>query len=193
VDATALLRPGLNHVRLRAPVFHVLCEIDRVYILGDFGVAPISPGFRIVQAQPIEPGDWTQQGLPLYNGTVMYTGCFELKEPSASLCVSAPVEAAAAELRVDDSAPVLMDFHSAGRVIEGPFEAGAHELSIEICGTPKNILGPHFLETDIPVGQRVTGSFSWTWSCLGGPVDGDAYELVPYGLTGSVHIIAMRE
>jgi len=190
--STALLRPGENRVRLRARPFHILCEIDRVYILGDFGLEPASPGFRIVQAQPMGTGDWTQQGLPLFNGTVKYTCCFDLKEPAASLRVSAPVETAATVVRIDDSRPALLDFHTDGRLLAGPFDAGTHELVIEVCGTPRNLLGPHFLQTDVPHGKRVTGSFTWTWSCPDSPADGDAYELVPYGLTGPVRIIAMR-
>src|SRR5205823_5010070 len=84
---------------------------------------------------------------------------------------------------------VSIDGKKAGHIAFPPYQlylreelsAGKHQLTIEVVGTPKNLLGPHFL--DYPRRGRWTGPWAWDL-CPEHPADGVAYEILPYGLLG---------
>lgn len=189
------IRPGVNRIRLSAQPFHILCEIDRIYVLGEFGLEPASLGFRVVRPLALALGDWARQGLPFYNGSVRYRGQFGLARRAERLVVeAASVDAAAITASLDGGPTRLLDLCPRGATFAGSFDAGEHELLIEVFTGPRNLLGPHFWQRDSkPIGKRFTGAFAWLGYMPRAPVDGAAYELAPYGLTGPVHVTAMRD
>lgn len=188
-----LVVPGENRVRLSARPFHVLCEVDRVYVIGEFDLIPCQTGFRIAGAGSLAAGDWTRQGMPFYNGSVRYEASFHLSEPAAALTVQAEgAEAAAVAAGIDGGDAHLLGLAPRPRRFDGPFEAGQHVVTLELFTGPRNLLGPHFWRTDRPVGSRFTGRFAW-WDAPDRPPAGEKYELVPYGLSGPVTIVALSD
>jgi hypothetical protein len=187
------VRPGENRVRLSARPFHVLCEIDRVYVTGEFDVVPDQPGFRIAEAGSLTAGDWTRQGMPFYNGLMRYEAPFHLSERAAAVTVEAEgAEAAAVAAGIDGGSPHLLGIAPRPRRFEGPFEAGQHVVTVELFTGPRNLLGPHFWRTEEPIGRRFTGRFAW-WDVPDGPPAGEDYELVPYGLSGPLTIVVLSD
>lgn len=181
--------PGVNHVQLSVTPFHVLAEIDRIYLLGEFGLEESSPGFRMVKSVPLGMGDWAAQGMPFYNGAVRYVKRLELQGNADQLLVRINnVASAATTVQLDEGTPVLTDFELEGTCIPGPITAGEHALTVEVFNTPRNLLGTHFWSPGPPIGKRFTGYHHWLHYHPPAPADGREYELAPYGLTGPVTV-----
>lgn len=183
------VRPGTNEIRLRAERFNILCELDRVYVLGTFCLRPAAPGFRMVE--PCEPplGDWVGLGLPFYNGRVRYQTTFELAQRADALRVCVPQWAGAAiQVELDGAMMGYVAFPPYALDVPGPCAEGTHRLMLEVIGTPRNLLGPHFAEgSGWPPGPGA-------WDVVPDrPAAGADYQFVPQGLLGPVRIQALAE
>jgi len=127
-------------------------------------------------------GSWAAQGLPLYGGSVRYGKTFDL--PAAP----GPNERYIVRLGSwrGASAEVLVGGRPAGVIAFAPYElditgalaAGPNEVSVVVCGTLKNTLGP--FHNDPPLGRAWPGSFQR--AAKGGPPPGREYSVVDYGL-----------
>jgi hypothetical protein len=60
-------------------------------------------------------------------------------------------------------------------------------MVIEVVGTPKNLLGPHFCAS--PLAGRWTGPGAWD-NYPKSPAPGADYEILPYGLLDSVRFVS---
>ncbi|HEX4086640.1 MAG TPA: hypothetical protein VHY22_17135, partial [Chthoniobacteraceae bacterium] len=180
-----LLRTGVNTVTLNASPFHILCEIDRIYLVGDFSLEPAAAGFRIVKRAPLKLGDWTRQGLIQYPGSVRYTARFTLDRAAASFAVEVPQWAGSViEVEIDGSPAGSVAFPPyqlrAGRALS----AGSHEISICVIGTPVNLFGPHFWKV-----MEWPGPSAWDRDVPPQPAPGADYDIAPYGLLGPVRLM----
>lgn len=188
VGITEFLRPGRNTVSLIAERFHILCEIDRIYLLGDFALEPVDPGFRIVAPEPLKLGDWSRQGLAHYDGGVRYTARLMLEKPAQGILVETPRWAGSViEVSLDGSPAGCIAFPPYRLRIERPLTLGIHELALEVVGTPRNLLGPHFCPPrtvkvgEIDFNAEWTGPDAWE-QYPSRPAAGVDYRLKPYGL-----------
>lgn len=180
VNVGHLLRAGENEVRVSTEPFHPLCEIDRIYLLGDFALQPAAQGFDVAPPKPISIGDWTKQGLVMYNGSVRYQTHFTLAAPASRL-----------RLALQDwkgsVAIVFINGRRVGTIAWPPYECtadvdlriGEHVIAVEVVGTLKNLLGPHFCKEPLP--RRWTTPAAWDTAPTPQP-PGHAYEILPYGL-----------
>jgi hypothetical protein len=75
----ALLHPGVNTIRLSTRISRSHPGLETVYLLGGFGVS-ITDDMPRMGALPdsLKLGDWTEQGLPFYAGSVTYRCRIEL-------------------------------------------------------------------------------------------------------------------
>lgn len=171
----AHVRPGENALRLTVRPFHMLCEIMPVYLLGRFGLEPTGRGFRIGPEQPLEAGDWTKQGMPFYHDAVRYSFPFELPEAAAALRLRLPEwHGSVIAARLDGEQCGVA--YPQDRFVElpGEFAAGPHELSLDVVGNMRNLMGPHHAE-------GLPGP--WTWiQCPEHMPPGSTYRLQPTGL-----------
>lgn len=177
-EVGSLLRSGENVVRLDGRPFDVRREIDQIYLLGEFGVQPDNPGFRIVALQALGLGSWRQQGHPFYDRAVTYT--FTLPESAGSGVLA---------LDAADWSGSFLIVEQAGEVIarlwEPPYQvrldaSRGRDIAIRIVGLPKNLLGPWH----DPGKPRFRAWVSmWYGSSI--PLDpqpGDRYDLLDLGL-----------
>ncbi len=171
------VRPGENVLTLTAEPFHMLCEIMPVYLLGDFALRPGERGFRVAPTEPLERGDWTGQGMPFYADAVRHSFSFELAASCGALRVR-PGEwkGSVISAGLDGQSQGVIYSHHEALEVEGGFEPGEHQLTLEVVGNMRNLMGPHHAE-------GLPGP--WTW--IQGPDQmppGAEYRLEASGLYG---------
>lgn len=174
-DCSAALVAGSNEIRVRAPRFHPLCEIDRIYLVGDFATEPAKPGWRLSAPKPLAFGDWVAQGLTMYDQAVSYRASLMVPEAGCVRLDFGGWEGAC--LRVRLAGRERIAYLRGVPAVFDAVAAGAHEVEVEVFGTPRNMMGPHF----DPNLKYCAGPPHWD-AAPRGPVDGQAYCFMPYGL-----------
>ena len=85
--------------------------------------------------QPMRIGEWTEQGLPFYSGSVSY-----------EFAVEGEFHAAELELKVSGICEILLDGKSSGRLIWPPYRmplgdlSGRHRISVRVWNSSANRL-----------------------------------------------------
>jgi len=161
-------------------------ELEECYLIGDFGVERQTDAI-IAEPETIRTGDWCGQGYPYYAGNLLYGRDVSLRlkdgeravariGPHFGACVAVHVNGKLAGVR--GWAPYEVD-------ITSKLTRGRNRIEVEICGSPRNLLGPNHLPEKRP---------AWT-----GPrqfIDLDHWveerNLVPYGLFGEVTVEVLR-
>jgi len=177
VPTEGTIRTGENTVRIKADPFSVLCNIMPIYVIGACDVVPADRGFVIHQRTRISLGDWTTQGLPFYHKTVRYILTFTLENTQKQLLVTlGRWEGAVTNIHVDGVQKGTIMHPPYNLKLTGPFEAGKHELTVDVIGNMRNMMGSHFLD-------GVQGVWSWEYSPDTMP-PGERYKFKPSGLFG---------
>ncbi len=175
------VKKGENELVLRcdyrdAPEY----ELEECYLIGDFGVNRATDAITSEPAA-VTAGDWCEQGYPYYAGNLFYGQDLNLRLKKGERAV----------LRVGPHFAACLAVHVNGELagVRGwaPYEvdltkyvkSGSNRLEIEVCGSPRNLLGPsHFP-------QKWPG-----WTGPGEFINFDTWvkdrTLVPYGLFGDV-------
>ena len=148
IDITALLSEGTNTVTL-ACTYRPDMELEDMYLVGEFGThlregdCP-APGRMTLVASPqqLDVGPWQGQGLDFYGGAVRYS--LNIAKPAAGQrarlslpgirCTMAVVRAGGTEF-VLPWPPFQVDLTDA-------LSEGDNEVTVELVGGRKNILGP---------------------------------------------------
>jgi len=177
-DISKAVRYGKNVITLKASPMTVHSELEPVYIFGDFDLEPAKKGWKIVKSTSLNIGGWASQGLPFYSDGISYTSTYHLKPGESRFIV-----------KMNDwlgcVAEVKVNQKSAGIIISQPGELdvtelireGGNEISIEIYGTLKNLLGPHH-------NGPLRGS-AWPASFQAAAKNmpaGENYDVIEYGL-----------
>ncbi|KZT57113.1 hypothetical protein CALCODRAFT_453443, partial [Calocera cornea HHB12733] len=135
------IRKGHHTLEITYP-FGIMTNIERVYLLGDFGVDVRGATAAIVplHLSQVTFGDYTHQGLPFYAGNVTYECTFD--------CEGGPTAIQATRF----ASPVLaitLDGKKAGHIAYEPhiiafedLDAGEHTLTITSYGNRANSFGP---------------------------------------------------
>ncbi|MBR6058092.1 MAG: hypothetical protein IKP58_08005 [Victivallales bacterium] len=179
-------------------------NIERMYILGDFGV--VVAGNRLTITEPVRTlhwGDVAPQGLPFYGGNITYHASFSLAEdmdaairfPSRQADISPELCGRQAAREID-----FVSFHGtlvslgidgkpAGDIAFSPFQlplgrlaAGDHQLDITLFGNRENSFGPIHLNGRI----RWIGPNAWRTA---GDMFTYDYALRPLGINASPFIL----
>ncbi len=174
------VRRGENELVLRceyrdAPEY----ELEDCYLIGDFGVHRATDA---IGAEPatLRPGDWCDQGYPYYTGSMYYGQEVDLHlrrgerailkvGPQCSGCVALHVNGKLADVRAWP--PYQAD-------ITRHLKPGRNHIEIELCGSPRNLLGPNRAVEKPPESTR-----NWV----------PKRKLVPYGLFGEATIVIVRQ
>jgi hypothetical protein len=176
---TACLKIGANELVLECDYVETHPGLEIVYLLGHFGTAVRDTAVALTAAPAaLKIGDWCEQGLAFYSGSVAYRRTLDVK-PAADEKVFVRVP----EYR-GVAVRVLVNGQTAGIVGWEPNEVAITslltgtpvELAIEIIGHRRNSHGP-FHTTEKWPWWTGPGEFSrWgdTWL--------EGYQLVPCGL-----------
>ena len=177
------VKRGENELLLRcdyrdAPEY----ELEECYLIGDFGV---DRGTDAITAEPqaLRPGDWCDQGYPYYAGNLFYGQdiSLQLGEGERAVLSVGPHFGACVGLHVNGRLAAVRGWAPYEADITALLKPGRNRIEIEVCGSPRNLLGPNHLPEKRP---------PWT-----GPIEFIQTEkwveernLVPYGLFGDVAI-----
>ena len=144
-DIAAQVRPGENTVEVVVDVFHVLMELDSVYIKGDFALDARDGGWVMTPARPITTGSWRTQGLPFYPWAVRYEFAVVLDKTPERALFAPKARGQAFSLTVNGQDAGLLYADGRRPADLAPYlHAGENTVTLRVCGSQKNLLGPHF-------------------------------------------------
>jgi hypothetical protein len=161
-------------------------ELEECYLIGDFGVDRATDAIG-TEPRTVRAGDWCDQGYPYYAGNLFYGQQVNLRlkageraavkiGPHFGACVAVHANGKLAGVR--GWAPYEVD-------VTRQVKPGRNLIEIEVCGSPRNLLGPNHLPEKRP-----------PWTGPGEFIRLDEWvetrNLVPYGLFGAVTIGIVR-
>lgn len=181
------LRRGENELELACDYRDAPeCELEECYLVGDFGVNRAADALGR-EPKTLRPGDWCDQGYPYYTGSMYYGQEMDLRlrpgeqailkvGPHHAGCLAVHVNGELAEVRAWPPYQVDITRH---------LRRGRNRIELELCGSPRNLLGPNHVPEKRP---QTTGPFTfvalWNWV--------PERNLVPYGLFGDVVVQSAR-
>ena len=181
-DITGLVRPGENEVTVIADRFDARLELEGIYLRGAFGVEAQDGKWVLVPESALDYGSWRGQKLPFYAGAVCYTYTAALDAPpETALLEAAEVDATAVSARVNGTELLLNADGRRGSEIAPLLRAGENKIVVRVCGSLKNLLGPHFLPQPVR-GSAWPGMWKLAPTHQPGP---DAYDLMDFGLNAA--------
>lgn len=186
IDISNIVVSGENVVELSFD-YRVDIELEDIYLVGDFGVGKIdeSKGFSysnrklVCLPDKLNCGDWRDQGLGFYGGSVEYKITVEKNGGQRVRVVLDDVRCTAAVLKVNGDEYVL-PWGVMSREITDSLKDGKNIVSIEVIGSRKNVLGPLHVEKEDWTGPEQFSPDHPKWK--------DEYILREYGLFKPVKI-----
>ena len=179
------LKEGKNEVRLVADPFSVNCEIEPVYLLGNFALESTNSGWKMVVPKPLSFGSWKAQGMPFFGQSVKYSktirvdraGKFEIELPNWSGTV-ASVNINGKEVGIIQALPYVL-----------PVELthGENIIDVVIIGSLKNTLGPHHGT----LVKGIVGPYVFQNAPAIQPA-GNSYQMIDYGLMEDFKVYALN-
>ena len=181
-----LLKKGRNEVRLLADPFSVNCEIEPVYLLGNFGLESTNHGWKMIAPRPLTFGSWKAQGMPYYGQSVRYSktirvdkaGKFEIELPSWSGTVAA-VNINGQESGIIQAKPYIFTTD---------LKQGENIIDIIVIGSLRNTLGPHHVTVPNGVSGRPVNFITAPEI----QPEGNSYSMIDYGLMEDFMVFALK-
>ncbi|MFA5206487.1 MAG: glycosyl hydrolase [Lentisphaeria bacterium] len=185
----AVLRTGVNRITMICNYPETHSGLEIVYLLGTFGTRVDDT--RVALTAPpatLALGDWTEQGLAFYSGSVSYTTTLKLKKNAGRRVLVQVPEYRGTAVRV------LVNGQAAGIIAWEPNEvdvtellgAGANDLQIEVLGHRRNSHGPFHINEKWPTwngpGEFTRDTDTWI----------DGYQLVPCGLMAAPRLVVRQ-
>ncbi|MCL1821573.1 MAG: hypothetical protein FWG22_01990 [Prolixibacteraceae bacterium] len=173
------VRKGENLLTLKLLPMKIHAEIEPVYILGSFTLAPASAGWTVKAPGDFSTGSWKAQGWPFYPGTVAYVKNYNVADVSEFY-----------RIKLNEwqgtVAEVLVNGNPAGIIFAEPYtldvskwiKQGANKVELKIVGSNKNLLGP--LHSNYAPG--LVGPWLFRGPAVCPP--GNEYRQLDYGLMG---------
>lgn len=138
------LKPGKNIISLTVSPMRVYAEIEPVYMLGDFNLAPAAKGWKIIPSAPLKFGAWNKQGLPLYGQGIKYTKEFQVQTIGKNYIVKLKKwNGTVAGVKVNNIPAGIISSEPNELNVTPYLRTGMNRIEIEVIGSLKNLLGPH--------------------------------------------------
>jgi hypothetical protein len=123
-------------------------EVDAIYLKGDFSVHEMDGRWVLDQPTTLQYGSWKNQGLPFYPYAVNYEYevMFTFKPEKAMLDIG---EYGASVISVTINGQSAGLLHCDGikaMDIADYLTVGKNQILLRVCGTFKNLMGPHFVK-----------------------------------------------
>ena len=156
----------------------MLLEVDSVYLQGDFSVNEIEGGWVLDKPTELQYGSWKEQGLPFYPYAVNYAYKVHLEhKPEKAMLDIGQYEASVISVSVNGQSAGLLHFDGIRAMdISDYLYVGNNQIVFRVCGTFKNLMGPHFAQA-----RGTAWPAMWQESPEYMP-DATEYALMDYGL-----------
>jgi len=181
-DITGLICDGENTVTVVVDRFDVRMELEPIYLRGEFSVESDSSKWIITPPENMDMGAWKDQKIPFYPYAVNYEYTVSLETSPVSALLELGDYNATAVSAIINGVEVLLN--ADGRRAENIaalLKAGNNDIVIRVCGSMKNLLGPHFNSS------HIRGS-AWPGMWKSAPVHEPkpaAYDIMDWGLADS--------
>lgn len=178
------LKPGENTISLAIDPMSVFAEIEPVYILGNFNLQSAEKGWRVVPPQPMHPGSWKDQGLPLYGFGINYVKTFSLDNTGGQFELQLGKWTGTVAAVKVNGIPAGIIFSEPNRLnITKYLKKGSNRVEVEVVGSLKNLLGPHHNNPK----PGMVGPHHW-WNIKSYP-PGEEYDTYDYGMEGDFELV----
>ena len=175
---------GENKVTVTCKPMKIHAEIEPVYILGNFSLAPAAKGWTIqAPREKVETGSWKEQGLPFYSWDMTYHRNFDISSKSDYYEVGlGDWLGTVAEVSVNGQHAGTIALPADRIPVTGMIREGDNRIEVKITGSLKNLLGPHHNN------PKPGLSSPWHWRNIKAYPSGDQYQLLDYGLMDNIHL-----
>ena len=172
------LKVGQNKVALVADKMTVHSEIEPVYILGNFSLAPAEKGWLIQPPVPLSIGSWKEQGIPMYGQEVSYTKkiTVPVKSKEQYQVQLGKWEGTVAAVFVNNQLAGVIGYPPYNCNITSFLKPGNNTVEVRVVGSLKNLLGPHHNNPKPGLASP------WHWRNIKGYPSGKDYNIYNYGL-----------
>jgi hypothetical protein len=136
-------RSGVNFLVLKCKYHRYLPGLEACYLLGDFGVK--NKRTLTVKPEKMTVGDWCEQKLPFYSGSVTYAAEVEIPAGTSTVKVELGKWAgAAAGIRFNDGEQQILGWPPYTASFTGGVKPGKNRVEITIFGSRRNAFGPFY-------------------------------------------------
>ena len=180
-DIAAYVQDGENVVSVIADRFDVRLEIEAIFLRGTFSVDANGEQWILRPERALEYGAWKDQGQPFYGEAVNYAYHVTLDhKPETALFAAVDSETTCLSLTVNGKDAGLVGADGLKENdIAAYLQQGENEIVLRVCGSLKNLLGPHHAAT------KLRGT-AWPGMWRNAPrfkqPAPDRYDLIGYGL-----------
>lgn len=178
------LQAGRNELTLRIQPMHIHAEIQPVYLVGDFGLTSQEHGFRLSQPQDLDIGPWKAQQAPFYSYTVAYSKTFKADDNKHYKVRLNDWNGTVTRIKVNGEHAGIIGWKPYEMDITQWLDEGENEVTVEVVGSLKNLLGPHH--------GNITEGLVSPWSFFSAPEHqpaGNRYDLHEYGLFEDFEVV----
>ncbi len=172
------IKTRINTIKIVASPMTVHSELEPIYILGDFALESQEKGWKLLPKNEIKLGSWKEQGYPFYSEAISYSKVYNIEQENKRYIVKLTEwRGSVAEVKVNGNPAGIIAWEPYELDITDKINAGKNEITINVFGTLKNLLGPHHI-------GRVRGS-AWPASfesALENMPPGKHYDIIDYGL-----------
>ncbi len=179
------VREGVNEITLTCPRFNVLCELEAVFLRGDFAVDTSEDGgFVLTHERPVTYGKWCEQGMSHYPYAVNYSYNVSLEDAPVSAAVILPDHGATAVSVKVNGTYVGVIGRDGGVSLEigEHLRRGENEVVLRVIGSLRNLLGPH-------IDVRPFEPYEWNYFPRGRDHKAEEYTFTEYGLYGEPKLL----
>jgi hypothetical protein len=176
LTAVHAVQKGLNTITINGTLTPET-ELEDIYIVGDFDVDAKTRAI-IKPSSLLSIGDWTGQGLPFYGANVIYRKVISIqKKKGERIFLTLPeLMHSATVVHINGSNAGIIGWQPNEVDITRYVQNGKNTIEIEVCGSRRNMMGPHHEQIMYPAwtgpNNFLHEKSNWT----------DQYMRVPYGI-----------
>jgi len=179
-----LVQEGRNEVTIEASPFSIFCELQPIYILGDFNLESVEKGWKVINKTPLEFGSWKNQGMPFYGQTISYKKTINVKVQADYIFKLPDWRGTVAEIKIDgEHAGIIQSEPNEFKTV---LKYGIHDIEVVVNGSNKNLLGPHHNIRS----RGIVTPWSFKFAPEVQPA-GKEYDLLDYGLIQDFEVYKM--
>ncbi|MCQ2456954.1 MAG: hypothetical protein MJ096_06325 [Clostridia bacterium] len=168
---------GENTVTVWARKYNVLCEVEAIFLHGDFSVRNEGGKFVMEAPQSLGLGSWKEQGLCFYPYAVDYVYEAELeKAPRRATVKLGGNFATAVSVKVNGEYQGVVGRDGGAKLDVKGLTAGKNKIVFRVCGSFQSLLGPHLEMHEFE-------PYAWDYFKRGRVAPADEYIFFDYGLT----------
>ena len=136
------LKTGKNELHLVTDQFSVHCEIEPIYLLGNFTLESAGQGWKVLPARKVlDLGSWKAQGYPFYGQSVKYSKSIEVEKAGKFEIELSEWSGTVASVYINGKEAGIIQAKPYTMTVE--LNPGKNDIEVEVIGSLKNPFGPH--------------------------------------------------